>query len=124
MRTLVAGTTRIRNRLQLDPVLNDLPWKPTLVLSAGLIGVARQAECWAAEHRLPFKRFEIEKSITNRNQSLPRLYAQILDEAEAVVLLWSGGDEIGLQWLADEASKRGLPLVNSVQKISLRLRGT
>jgi hypothetical protein len=87
MRTIIAGSRNIENYAMLAVAIKALPWKPTLVISGGAVGVDLMGERWAKENGIGVEVFQADWESLGKRAGFVR-NEDMAKRAEALLALW------------------------------------
>jgi hypothetical protein len=109
MRTIIAGSRGIENYAMLAAAIRHLPWKPTLILSGGAVGVDTMGERWAKENGIGVEVFQADWEGLGRRAGFAR-NEDMAKRAEALLALWDG-KSTGTRHMISIAGMHGLKVV-------------
>lgn len=91
MRVLITGIRDFVDPRVIGQAVADSGFLVTTVLTGSFYGVEQQVAAWAAKVDLPVVRYKPDW-IRNRLQA-PRIRSEtLLDDADAVIVIWTGND--------------------------------
>ena len=92
----------------LSTVINNLRWKPTVIISGCAEGVDKLGEQWANEHNIPIEYFPADWDKWGKNAGMVRNGEMAL-EAEALVAIWCNNSR-GTANMIETATNRRLTM--------------
>lgn len=109
MKTIITGSTSIKDYNLVVAALERINWELSEIVSGGSQGVDSLAERYAQEHQIPIKTFLADRE-TYGKAAIPIRNAQMAKYADVLVAIWDGNSP-GTSNMLTEAKELGLRVV-------------
>ena len=115
MRVIIAGSRTITNYNLLEAVIEDSGFKIEIVISGHARGVDMLGERWAKKHDLPVLICPARWDLYGKEAGFKR-NQQMVDEADAVIVLWDGKSKGTRDTLMRSFTKK-IPIYRAVYQV-------
>lgn len=113
MKVLITGSRTIHRPATVDDAMaaaDLLGIVPTAIITGTLIGAEELAIKWAQAHDIPFDQYKVDASAIVTKKSWESRDRKMINDADAVILIWHWNDASDMPQIEAMARSRELPI--------------